>query len=429
MSRSDRCRRSGRRPSLRHGLAIPAALLALGASAQDPPSRGFEDETTRILQVERVDGDALVLRGGREIALQAGYLVFGQERVMVARDARVDLRLAGLGDVDVVGDRGEAVVTVDKLPFSAWAVELDIWFRLERGRLSVDWRRPGAAERWPLFVQIGNWTAHLEAGEFLMQRTDGAGTICANSGSAELADDSGQRQRLESGGCIHLRDGEAASADELRIEQWEGMARPAPAPELPAVGTGAQDGMDRSLHAAARVPAPVVDAPGPSIRVEVVPPPESPPIPVTAPAPAPAVTEPSAPPAKSVVATPARSASPEPVPATPTPAPTPAPAAAPAAPRSGEQTAALAPLVPEPPSGPEWIINVLTVADPALAEQHVRTLTAAGYPAELRPETVRGRSSFRVIIPRVNSEQAAGRIVQLLADKMGYPSAWALQKR
>lgn len=420
MSRPDRFERH---PSLRPGLAIPAALLALGASAQEPPSRGFEDETTRILQVERVEGEAMVQRGGREIALQAGYLVFGQERIVVARDARADLRLAGLGDMGVVGDRGEAVVTVDKLPFSAWAVELDIWFRLERGRLSVDWRRPGAAERWPLFVQLGEWTAHLEAGEFLVQRTDGAGTICANSGAAELADDSGQRYRLESGSCVHLRDHEALSVDELRIEQWVGMARPAP--ELPAAGTGAQqNGMDRSLHAIIQAPA-AIEVPEAPARLEVVPPPEPPPMPATAPA----AVEPPAPSAP-VVAPPYRSALPGSVPATPIL--TPAPATAPAAPPSGEQTAttaALAPLAVEPPTGPEWIINVLAVVDPALAEQHVRTLTAAGYPAELRTETVRGRSSFRVIIPGVNSEQAAERIVQLLAAKMGYPSAWALQKR
>ncbi len=80
-------------------------------------------------------------------------------------------------------------------------------------------------------------------------------------------------------------------------------------------------------------------------------------------------------------------------------------------------------------AGPEWIVNVMTLTDPDVARQHLATLNEAGYPAALRTEMVRGRSSFRIIIGGISSEQGARRTAQLLASKMGYTAAWPLQKR
>lgn len=84
---------------------------------------------------------------------------------------------------------------------------------------------------------------------------------------------------------------------------------------------------------------------------------------------------------------------------------------------------------PTAPTGPEWIVNVMTVTDPDVAKQHLATLTEAGYPASLRTEMVRGRASYRVIIGGIGNEQGARRTAQLLASKMGYTAAWPLQKR
>ncbi|MGH8517420.1 MAG: SPOR domain-containing protein [Panacagrimonas sp.] len=80
-------------------------------------------------------------------------------------------------------------------------------------------------------------------------------------------------------------------------------------------------------------------------------------------------------------------------------------------------------------SGPEWIVNVMTVTDPDVAKQHIATLTSAGYPAMLRKEFVRGRASYRVVIGGISNEQGARRTAQLLSSKMGYTAAWPLQKR
>lgn len=71
----------------------------------------------------------------------------------------------------------------------------------------------------------------------------------------------------------------------------------------------------------------------------------------------------------------------------------------------------------------------MTVTDPDVAKQHISALNSAGYPAQLRKEVVRGRTSYRVIIGGISNEQGARRTAQLLATKMGYTTAWPLQKR
>ena len=71
----------------------------------------------------------------------------------------------------------------------------------------------------------------------------------------------------------------------------------------------------------------------------------------------------------------------------------------------------------------------MTVTDPEVAKQHLETLNDAGYPALMRTEVVRGRSSYRLVIGGISNEQGARRTAQLLASKMGYTTAWPLQKR
>lgn len=89
----------------------------------------------------------------------------------------------------------------------------------------------------------------------------------------------------------------------------------------------------------------------------------------------------------------------------------------------------IAPGLAPPASGnPEWIVNVMTVTDPKVANEHLAELARLGYPALLRQEVVRGHASYRIVINGIGSEQGARRTAQLLAGK-GYPGAWPLQKR
>lgn len=80
-------------------------------------------------------------------------------------------------------------------------------------------------------------------------------------------------------------------------------------------------------------------------------------------------------------------------------------------------------------SGAEWIVNVATYAAPELAQQHAQQLIAQNFKATVRHETVRGRSSYRVVIEGLTSETAANSAVADLGTKWGVRSAWAMRKR
>lgn len=79
--------------------------------------------------------------------------------------------------------------------------------------------------------------------------------------------------------------------------------------------------------------------------------------------------------------------------------------------------------------GAEWIVNVATYAAPDLAQQHAQQLIAQNFNATVRHETVRGRSSYRVVIEGLNTEAAAQSAVADLGTKYGVRSAWAMRKR
>jgi hypothetical protein len=84
--------------------------------------------------------------------------------------------------------------------------------------------------------------------------------------------------------------------------------------------------------------------------------------------------------------------------------------------------------VPEA-GGAEWIVNVATYAAPELAQQHAQQLIAQNFQATVRDETVRGRSSYRVVIEGLGTEAAAQSAVADLGTKYGVRSAWAMRKR
>lgn len=91
-------------------------------------------------------------------------------------------------------------------------------------------------------------------------------------------------------------------------------------------------------------------------------------------------------------------------------------------------THALPPL-PADGSGAEWIVNVATYVEPDMARHHAEQLIALGYQATVRPETVRGRSSYRVVIEGLPTEAAAQSAVADLGTRHGVRSAWAMRKR
>jgi hypothetical protein len=74
-------------------------------------------------------------------------------------------------------------------------------------------------------------------------------------------------------------------------------------------------------------------------------------------------------------------------------------------------------------------VNVATYAAPEMAQQHAQQLIAQNFKANVRQETVRGRSSYRVVIEGLPTEAAAQAAVADLGTRWGVRSAWAMRKR
>ncbi|MCC2657309.1 MAG: hypothetical protein K0Q76_2417 [Panacagrimonas sp.] len=472
--------------SLRAGPSLLRTVVVLGSmcvaasvQAQERVSAGGDNAASRVLEIERVLGGASIRRDGRTLAMQPGFLLFNGELMTLLPGSRVDLRLMRYGDIDAMAASNVVgKLSFDKLPFSSWAVDLATHIRLDTGVLRVRWARSGDAEDWPLSVLVDRWKIDLVNGEYLFRRDDQGMVSCSVSGKVELVDESANvREPLAPGHCLTFtRDG-TTERTELAIAEW---------PELGVVlmreQLGGSMSSERSLAMRPRaessapvVAAPVVAAPPPQAAApkgttpQATTPQATTPQATTPQATTPQATTPHSPlpvpprvplsvAEESVQAPPVK---PEPrseLPSKPAPAPAPADTAvapapdqpAAASPPDGDSKSAPAPSAPAAASGaaatmqanaqsaaaegssgsgPEWIVNVMTVTDPDVAKQHIATLTGAGYPATLRKEVVRGRTSYRVIISGISNEQGARRTAQLLSSKMGYTTAWPLQKR
>ena len=104
----------------------------------------------------------------------------------------------------------------------------------------------------------------------------------------------------------------------------------------------------------------------------------------------------------------------------------PSDAGAPGAIGSDMQGAMIAPSEPLPA---EWIVNVASYPMIEAAQEHAQTLIAQNYKAGVRHETVRGRSSYRVVIEGLPTEVAAQSAARELQSRYGIRAAWVLRKR
>ncbi|TDU30734.1 cell division septation protein DedD [Panacagrimonas perspica] len=459
-------------------LAAAGCLFAANAVLAQPEIPPGVDQTpARVLEIKRVFGGVGVQRGGRTEALRPGFLVFNQERVVLSARARADLALSRYGDIGIAssGD-GLGALSLERLPTSSWAPDLETRLKLERGLLRVHWARSGAD--WPLHVLMDRWAARLGNGDFLFRNDERGILVCNVAGSLELSGAAdGKPLEIARGTCTRILPGGAAQAATLVAADWmelqvailpsddDAVAQPSVvvspatrpptmADQVPIVSPPLPP--DPEAVTLTENPAPVSEAAAPVATVEItevapvetaeIAPPVAPTPPATpelvqAPVPAapavPALPEvPAATVAAVVVPAPVPASVAEPQAAAAEATPPPATDPAPEAPSTGtvvgkgESPTAAASAGAQPEStGPEWIVNVMTVTDPELAKQHQAVLTRAGYPATVRMETVRGRSSYRIVISGIGSEQGARRTAQLLASKMGYSGAWPLQKR
>ncbi len=461
-------------PYLRNCLIASSAVAFSGVSnvtrAQATVPGAAHDAPTRVLQIESVSGNVSLQRDSKSIAMQAGFLIFGEESLQLGDDASASLRLGRYGRLDLVPLDGSAALVSEKLPFSSWATDLSTELRVDGGALHVVWRRPAHADRWPLTISVGPWRSDLGAGEFLFRGDSKRASVCNVSGTMEVRyEGKGFRQSLSPGQCFNLRNDDSPERVALVASHWNSLwsnqlvrvSDGAPVVSLVQLSP-AESRVRREAESLRPIDAPE-NTPTLDTRQEPVvaaPPAQGQSIasPVTSSPPAQqeVVVEESFRPQAETLEAPAvpESAVVEqtfvPVTAPAVPAQIPVVEVAPIEAQSENSSSAAPapqresliyraperPVVAVPssdfsagPDGPEWIINVMTVTSQETAMEHIQRLNNAGYPATLRSETVRSRASYRVIVPGIGSEAGAQRVVGQLKKKMGYSAAWALQKR
>lgn len=384
-------------------LTLTSAVAPLGAA---PPRADDDLGPARVLAVEAVRGNATLQRRGDTVTLQQGYLVFNGETVSTREGTRLSLSLSRHGEMQL----GAGALMVEKLPPGPAAKDLDTRLFLERGHLHLRWQYENDLRSWPLTVRLGAWGARVRNGEYHFEARDGRLVVCNVSGAVELYPDSGAGSRtVRSGTCLQLLPG-APQVLTATADDWALALRDL---NLNAVVS----------RATASIPHPVSTASTP----------------VAAQAP---VSEPAS--------ASASASSPE---AEPAPEPTPVAVAAAEPEPSPEQLIATAPTSAGPvvvseiaqvgaevrvvytePGGEvdprnDWMINVVSVRDAGSADDYAKSLAAAGYPARVRSETVRGRPSFRVVVPGIQNGAAAEGVAEQLRTQLGFVDAWVLQRR
>ena len=74
-----------------------------------------------------------------------------------------------------------------------------------------------------------------------------------------------------------------------------------------------------------------------------------------------------------------------------------------------------------------WAVALVSYATRAEADSQVGELSERGFPAEVRPTTVRGTPRYRVAIPGLRRGADARRFVGLLRSRYGYKTGWILK--
>lgn len=193
----------------------------------------------QVLSVENLSGRAQLTRNEIAIALTLADPVVDQDRVQVANDARLTLKLGAHGFIDL-GPGAE--LYIERLPYARFADDLRTVLHLRKGYLRVVWNHPPAAARWPLFVRAASHLLQLSNGEFFFETTAETTTACASTGQMIEVDSRTPGKPLLDALC-HQLGTQPPQSTTYRAHDWvplrEGFAIRAPvlaAPE-PAAAT------------------------------------------------------------------------------------------------------------------------------------------------------------------------------------------------
>lgn len=344
-----------------------------------------------VLVVEGLVGEASSERLGERRLLQAGDSIGEREVLHTAAEARLSLRFANEGLLELGPD---ATLAIEKLPASLQGRDLRSIASLLGGYLHVLWTVPTAETRWPFVIYFGGQRSGLLPGEYFFERHDDAIRSCVASGQLTVTAIAGDGvETLREGACHDLKAGAPVRSQAIGSEMIDAVRaefttwpsrdkRPLRPLVLPALAMGPLPGTGptaaRSTVSAVLPPAPAAVVAARAAAPAVV-----------KPVAAPAATTPEA--AAAVVAAPQSS-----------PAPVSAVSAA---------------------GDVGWTLLIGSFGDPANAEQVQTRLRGIGMEPYVRVKQLDGRSFTSV---QVRGGYASREIADAKAaevrDKLGYPN-------
>lgn len=368
---------------------LRAALLLSGLLA-GAAYAGTEDAILRIDQTSGVTG---VQRDGKRLPLQAGDALQEQDLIVTESSGRMTLRLGRHGFVEVGPD---AEVGVERLPFATYARDLKSIFSVAKGYFRVVWRQPQLTSSWPLYIYLSGHRISLASGEYFFQNRGEQQGICVAAGQLTLQ--AVGREGMEiilPPACLRLTPAAAPQLSTRNPDDWIAVRR---GYRIDATATSlqAEELAIAAAAAAASSTAAAVSSNGPSVSMR-------------------SVAAPTA-----VVVSPV-------VQAASVPPRLPPPAAAPtglAAPAAAAASKTLAPPAPASANS-QWVLNVASYTEAAVAEKEAARLRAAGYPsASSQPVSINGKSWYRVQLVGFTSEAAARAALVEIKGKLGLRNIW-----
>lgn len=364
---------------------LVTALFSAAALAQPAP----------LVVVQYAERAQQTAQGAVPQILSAPMPVRQQDRLSTQAGGRLDLSISRHGFIELGGD---SVLTVERLPFSTFDVDLHTHFRVERGYFRLVWKHADFAARWPMVMDVGPFRVNATSGEYFIEHDPQRTLLCVAEGEVAI-NTPGQPEAavLSASACYRLLSGAPAQVAAVAPEQF--MTVRGERKLLPLSVVLGLAGGEVETAAAEPVPPPVAALPS----VSAVPSPTASlqaerdrairsaavgPATVTATAAPPRVTTP------------------------PTPRPSPAPPTRPPTPTS------------EVVAG--WSLNVASLTTREAAEKVRQPLIGAGFLPEIVIATVEGRQWYRVQFRGLASAGEARELAARLERETGVKGAWVV---
>ena len=192
---------------------LRALLLLFATLSLFPAARA-----AGVLTVDSVSGSVQVDHLGETRTVEAGEELRERDVVRLADDARLSLRFAHDGALEL--GQG-AALAIERLPASGEMADLRSIFNLSKGYLHIVWKRPPPPTVWPLYVYFGGQRSSLVEGEYFFGPGGDRTRTCVAAGRLTVTAIAGNgRDTLRPSACYAMKVGNAPRIEPRTPDSW-----------------------------------------------------------------------------------------------------------------------------------------------------------------------------------------------------------------